>query len=118
MRASILFASIAAVSCASDPAEFRPAKGASDMPAVKEAYRVKSVAPECTPLGVVHAEGDGAIDDIAVTAARHGATSYIVRGEDRDERVTTREPDRLVTRTNRKLWAEVYRCPTSDDPPR
>jgi hypothetical protein len=104
-------------SCGGDLADFRPAKGASDMPAVKDAYRVKVVPPECTTLGYASAEGPSGLADIAQTAARHGANTFIIRNDDTDERVTTSDGNGLVTRTNHKLLAEVYRCPTSDDLP-
>lgn len=79
--------------------------------------------PECVSIGTVHAESSkgGLIADIATTAARHGGTHYVVRS-DRTEvtgysgaivgsngfGVVELEADKM-----RRLWAQVYRCPTS-----
>jgi hypothetical protein len=115
---ALLLSAVILTACAGDPASFRPAKGAVDQPAVKDAFRVKVVPPECNSLGYINAEGDGALADIAETAARHGANTFIIRNDDGDERVTTRGENALVTRTNHKLLAEAYRCPTSDDLPK
>lgn len=117
-----LFAVVLLAGCG-DPAEWRPAKGAESAPATKAAYRVQAAEPECTSLGVAHAEGPAALDDIATTAARHGGTHYVVRGDEREEHLETRgavthvggglvvgrsRTDRVV---DRRLWAEVVRCP-------
>jgi len=113
MRRSCVALALALSACASDPGTFRPAKGAPEQPPVATAYRVKQVAPECLFLGVVHADGAYAIDSMAITAARHGGTDYVVAGDDEDERRTQLDPDtnELVTTTNHKMWAKVYRCP-------
>jgi hypothetical protein len=116
---------IVAAACATvvagcgDPASFRPAKGVAEQPATKDSFRVKAVAPDCISVGYINAEGERALHDIAETAARHGANSFLIRNDDGDERVTTRGDNaELVTRTNHKLLAEAYRCPTSDDLPK
>jgi hypothetical protein len=106
------------VAACGDPAEFRPAKGAADMPPVKDAFRVKVAPNECVSLGYVDAQGPSGLNDIAATAARHGANTFVIHDDNTDERVTSREDGQLVTRTNHKLVAEVYRCPTSGDLPR
>lgn len=117
MRSFLLLFLLFVPACAGDPGEFRPAKNAPDQPAVKDAFRVKSVASDCVALGVVHAEGFDPVPDIAKTAARHGANTYIVRGDDRDERILAESNHgHLATRTNHKMWAEAYRCPTADAP--
>ena len=70
-----------------DPAEFRPAKNAGDLPAVKDAYRVKDVDPSCQPIGVVVEAAS--IDAVARTAARHGGTHYRIANDlGQDELVT------------------------------
>ena len=103
--------------CATDPAAFRPAKGASDQPALKEAFRVKAVTPDCVLLGYVTGDGDRVLEDIGETAARHGANSYLIVNENRDVRVATPEGNEMVAHTNRKLLAEAYRCMMSGDLP-
>lgn len=88
------------------------------MPAFKTAYRVKAVGPDCTSVGYINADGERALDDIAETAARHGANNYVIRNDDKDERVSTAGENSVVTRTNHRYLAEAYRCPTSDDLPK
>lgn len=108
--------------CAADSGEFRPAKGATDKPPLKDAYRVKAVAPDCLLLGTIHAEGEDerAIERIASTAARHGANSYIVKGDNTDERVHEASYNGVTasSKTNHRMWAQAYRCPMSDDLPK
>jgi hypothetical protein len=111
-----LFSMLFVAGCG-DPASFRPAKGASEQPAVKESFRVKAVTPECVSLGYINADGPLALDQIAETAARHGANNYLIVNDSGDERVTTGGNDERVTRTNHKLLAEAYRCPMSGDLP-
>ncbi len=103
--------------CASDPASFRPAKGATDQPALKEAFRVKAVTPDCVLLGYVTGDGDRVLEDLGETAARHGANSYLIVNENRDVRVAKAIDDGMEAHTNRKLLAEAYRCPMSGDLP-
>lgn len=103
--------------CSSDRAAFRPAKGATDQPALKEAFRVKAVTPDCVLLGYVTADGDRVLEDLAETAARHGGNSYLIVNENRDVRVATPDNNDLVSHTNRKMLAEVYRCMMSGDLP-
>jgi hypothetical protein len=113
--------SLAFVAACADSARFRPAKNAADPPAVKEAFRIKAATADCVLVGYINAEGERALDDIAVTAASHGANTYVVLNENRDERVSTRDAvdrDLVTTRTNRKLLAEAYRCTISGDVPR
>jgi hypothetical protein len=112
-RSGLASVVLALTACASDPGTFRPASGAPEQPPVATAYRVKQVAPECLYLGVVHADGAYAIENMAITAARHGGTEYVVAGDDKDERRTQVDPgtNELVTTTNHKMWAKVYRCP-------
>jgi hypothetical protein len=111
------------VACASDPAEFRPAKSARDYPAVKAAYRIHSVDAEaCEPIGVVHSDGRYAIDDIAETAANHGGTHYVVRDDNSSYSYATRGVampgpgnTAIVSSSttpvrHRRVWAQVYRC--------
>lgn len=78
---------------------------------------MKAVTPDCVLLGYVTADGDRVLEDIGETAARHGANSYLVINENRDVRVAQAEGNELVAHTNRKLLAEVYRCPMSGDLP-
>lgn len=104
--------------CGGGIATFRPAKGAAEQPSLKEAFRVKAVTPDCVLVGYVNAEGDHALADIGETAAYHGANSYLIVNENRDERVTTRENSELRSHTNRKLLAEAYRCMMSGDLPK
>ncbi len=119
-RAALLAVLVACGGC-SDPAEFRPAKGVSDYPATKDAYRIQEPGEDCVSIGVVHADGDDAIADIAVTAARHGGTHYVVRGDADDPElvshtVGTANHGVFVATTrgrverNRRIWAQVYRC--------
>jgi len=122
VRRSGAAALLALVACG-DPAEWRPAKNAESFPAAKAAYRVPAAEPECQAIGVVHAEGASALEDIATTTARHGGTHYVVRGDEREEHLETRG---AVTRVgsglyvghattsrvvDRALWAEAFRCP-------
>jgi hypothetical protein len=122
-RGMVALSSVIVVGGAGDPAEFRPAKSAArEYPAAKDAYRVQEVpGAECEPIGVVHADGMDPIEKIAITAARHGGTHYIVRGDfENPEVVTNHQAHRVgnamfATSTsrverNRKLWAQVYRC--------
>ncbi len=60
----------------SDPARFRPAKGVREFPSAKDAYRVQEPKDGCTELGFV-IDADR-VEDIAITAARHGGTHYQV----------------------------------------
>jgi hypothetical protein len=99
-------------------ATFRAAKNAPEQPSLKEAFRVKAVAPDCVLVGYVNADGDHALEDIGETAAYHGANSYLIVNENRDERVTERGNNELRSHTNRKLLAEAYRCPMSGDLPK
>jgi hypothetical protein len=115
----LLLSSALVVGCAGDPATFRPAKGASDRPAVKDSFRIKAPTDDCVSLGYINAEGPRALADIAETAARHGANNYIVHADNGDERVTTVENrHQLVSRTNHKLVAEALRCGLPDGPAR
>jgi hypothetical protein len=115
----VVFSALGLVCCGSfDGASFRPAKGSSDQPALKESFRVKAVAPDCVLLGYINAEGDRAVEYISSTAANHGANSYLVVNENRDVRVATGDNNELRSHTNRKLLAEAYRCPMSDDLPK
>jgi hypothetical protein len=109
-------AAIIAASACGDPASFRPAKGAVEQAPVKEAFRVKHATPDCVSVGYINAEGERVLDDIAATAASHGANTYVIVNEDRDERVTTGDAfgGSLKSRTNRKLIAEAYRCLSTD----
>lgn len=116
--ASFALLGLGLVACSSDPATFRPAKGATDAPATKTAYRVKQVPPECTSIGYVNADGPTALEDIAQTAAHHGANTYLISNDDADERVGKVSGDEIVSRTNHRYVAEVYRCPTSEDLPK
>jgi len=60
----------------SDPAVFRPARGVKDLPSVKVSYRIREADPTCESRGfIVDATS---IDDLAETAANHGATHYKV----------------------------------------
>lgn len=107
--------------CAGNATEFRPAKNAGDFPAVKDAYRVPSAPPECESIGTVHAKSKdgGTIEDLAATAARHGGTHYVVRGDRTDVTgytgtyvpiaagITSVGIEEEKTRT---MWAVVYRC--------
>lgn len=104
--------------CGGGFATFRPAKDAPEQPALKESFRVKAVTPDCVLLGYVNADGDRALQDISATAAYHGANSYLIVNENRDERVTTRGDNELRSHTNRKLLAEAYRCMMSGDLPK
>jgi hypothetical protein len=115
----VVFSSVWLLCCGSfDGANFRPAKGASDQPSLKESFRVKAVAPDCVLLGYINAEGDRALEYISATAANHGANSYLVVNENRDVRVATGDNSELRSHTSRKLLAEAYRCPMSDDLPK
>ena len=113
----LVFLLLGLASCAGDPAEFRPAKNAASYPPVRNAYRLPQVPTECEKLGAVLAEGsETTIEDVAITAARHGGTHYVV-GQDRSEitgytgvaiyGVTSLTPDK-----HRTIWAQVYRCPS------
>jgi len=75
---------------ACDPAEFRPAKGVKDLPSAKAAHRVHDST--CESIGfVIKAES---IEDIATTAAHHGATEFKVLN---DRVSTTSTPPRRST---------------------
>ena len=70
----------------SDPATFRPARGAKDSPSVKNAYRVHG-DPGCDDIGgVVEATS---IDDVAETAANHGGTHYQIMNDFGDASLET-----------------------------
>jgi hypothetical protein len=104
----------------SDPAEFRPAKDATSYAPVRDAYRLPQAPPECIPIGVVHAYSDGSIEDIALTAARHGGTHYVVRTDKTEitgySGVAVGSNGfasvNLTADKERTLWAQIYRCPT------
>jgi hypothetical protein len=66
--ASVLFVA------ACDPAEFRPAKGAHDLPSTNTAYRVQEDQDACDDIGFVTKAKS--VDAVAVTAANHGGTHY------------------------------------------
>lgn len=78
---------------------------------------MKAVTPDCVLLGYVTGEGDHVLEQIGETAARHGANSYLIVNENRDVRIAQRTDNEIVTRTNRKLLAEAYRCMMSGDLP-
>lgn len=101
--------------CAGDPAEFRPAKDAASYPSVKNAYRLRERPTECETLGVVVADGEEtSIEDVAVTAARHGGTHYFVDSDQTQftgySGVVAGGMARLTADTNRSIRARVYRC--------
>jgi hypothetical protein len=96
--------------CGGDSADFRPAKTARDYPPVTDAFRVREIDPACSSIGVVHGEGEDAIPRIATTAARHGGTHYVVRGDEVDAYDVTGGVGRVRVVPHRRLWAEVYRC--------
>lgn len=101
-----------------DPATFRPAKGATAMPPVKTAFRIKVKPTECVSLGYIDADGANAIEEISETAARHGANNFFISYDGTDERELVRDGNRVLTRTNHKYIAEALRCPTSEDLPK
>jgi hypothetical protein len=112
------FLALASLAGCGDPATFRPAKGVHDMPEVKTAYRVKVKPEGCVSLGFIDAEGQGAIENIAETAARHGANNYLIALDTAEEVEIERGITGAVARPNHKYVAEALRCPTSDDPPK
>lgn len=76
----LLLALVLSATACADPARFRPAKNVSARASVPASYRVHEVSDACEPIGVVV---DGAtIEDVAVTAARHGGTHYRVTSDD------------------------------------
>ena len=100
-----------------DPADFRPAKGAGDLKATKDAYRVPQSI--CDSIGFVkRAES---IEDIARTVANHGGTEFVVLN---DNQSTTVETDFAATKTfgvvpgsassraekHHLVTAEAFRC--------
>jgi hypothetical protein len=113
----LLVTAISTIGCASDPARFTPANEAKSYDAVKDAYRVAKVEPECTQIGSVDA--NRSLDDVAITAARHGGTHYIV-SEDKHEVTgyTSSGTDAgplmnidLAPKKTRTISARIYRCP-------
>jgi hypothetical protein len=81
----------ASVAC-SDPADFRPAKGAENLKPTKTAYRVPQSV--CDSIGFVkRAES---IEDIAETVANNGGTEFVVQN---DNQSTTMETDFQATKT-------------------
>ena len=109
------------MACGSDPARFRPAKGAGSFPAAKTAYRVEAPSDGCEAIGVV-IEADS-IDDIASTAANHGGTHYRVLDDFGGTSIETTGSathvgwgnyvGRSTSREVKRHWytAQVYRCP-------
>lgn len=123
MRRTFLLALLGVVvlsTACSDPARFRPARGAKDYPSGGEAYRVQAPKEGCEDLGfVVQAES---IADIARTAGNHGGTHYQVLD---DFGNTSIETDGVATRVgpatvvghsssyavdHHAYTARVYRC--------
>lgn len=119
-----LFMMFMMAGCAIDEADFRPARGARDYPAERDAYRAKSEADVdgCESIGVVHSRGaHPTVEELAVTVRNHGGTHYIVRGEQHEDAYeTTGTATRfgggylVHARTEvdhmRSLWAQAYRC--------
>ncbi|MDB4942643.1 MAG: hypothetical protein JWP97_2177 [Labilithrix sp.] len=120
MRATWLVLVLPFCGACSDPARFRPAKGAKEYGATKDAYRVQDAKEGCDELGfVVEA---ATVKDIAETAANHGGTHYRVLD---DFGGTTVETDTTASRgifgtvdahsssyavKHHVFTAKVYRC--------
>lgn len=118
MKTAIVALTLGLLACG-DPAEFRPAKGAHDMPSVATAYRIQDASEGCPDIGgIVDARS---VDDVAATAARHGGTHYRILNDFADSSVETNttaaknfgivhahSTSREVTR--HAYSARVYRC--------
>lgn len=114
MLAAILM--LGAAGCL-DPAEFRPAKNAKDLPSAKTSYRVKESV--CDSIGfVIRAKS---IEDIAETTANHGGTEYKILDDfghstiETDFAATqsfgvTQGHASSVEQTHHSYTAEAYRC--------
>ncbi|MBX3191908.1 MAG: hypothetical protein KF819_33260 [Labilithrix sp.] len=109
---------MALVACG-DAAEWRPAKGAADFPAEKTSYRVKEADPTCTSLGYVIKASS--IDQVAETAANHGATHYKLLEDFKHVTLETETSayggrnwavanSTTSAVTHHKFVAEAYRC--------
>jgi hypothetical protein len=123
MRRLAPLALLALSACGSNGAEFRPARGVKEPSSTDAAYRVKEVDPDCLSLGfIVHATS---IDSIAVVAANHGGTHYVIL----DDRSSSSLETSYVGSTNfgvstghlstyearhRHMTAQVYRCAKAD----
>lgn len=95
-----------------------------DYPQVVDvASRVRHPLPECSRIGVVHADGEPeeVIPALAREAADHGGTHYTLEGDDTDNEVVTRgsattvggttfSHSRIRIDSTRYVWAIVYRC--------
>ena len=95
------------------------------------ASRVREASKACNSddritIGVVHADGDpdDVIPALAKEAADCGGTHYVVEGDKEDVEYrttgvahtighTTFVSTRTQTDVSRRIWAIVYRCPTS-----
>ncbi len=118
MRSLVLAVALLA-GCSSDPAQFRPAKGARDLPSVKDAYRIQEVDPTCDEIGGVIA--GRSVDDVATTAANHGGTHYRILNDFSHQTVETQttggygygvmhaQSSSEVVK-HHSLVARVYRC--------
>lgn len=123
MRTTLVLVFLLSLSGCHDPAEFRPARGAHDMPSVPTSYRVHEIDPACDALGIIR--GARSIEDIAETAASHGATHYrVLRDAQRQELETesvgtvspafggaiVRGSSTTTTSITHTYTAEAYRC--------
>ncbi|MBS2015899.1 MAG: hypothetical protein JST00_23630 [Deltaproteobacteria bacterium] len=100
-----------------DPADWRPAQGVADLPKRENAWRIFTVANDCTAIGTV--EGTS-VKDVAITVANHGGTHYLVI----DERVLQQyvtAPQSLAVgysqtggtlESTKQVRAEAYVCPS------
>lgn len=113
---ALAFAVALLVAC-NDPADWRPAQGVADLPKRENAWRIFTVASDCTAIGTV--EGTS-VKDIAITVANHGGTHYLVI----DERVLQQyvtAPQSLAVgysqtggslESTKQVRAEAYVCPS------
>lgn len=111
---------VSVIGC-SDPADFRPAKGAESLPSVKEAYRItkEEDVEACRSIGFV--KRARRIEDIATTVANNGGTHYRVLN---DQQSASMRTNFTVTKTfdgaegtastyavkHHLYTAEAYRC--------
>lgn len=108
------------VACSYDRAEWRPAHPGADPPATKDAFRIHEPDAMCEKLGVVEATGGRELERISETAARHGATHYVVSGDQTSTTAyvtngqvtpTGQVKARTYVERSRTVTAIAYRCP-------
>jgi hypothetical protein len=125
-----IVAAVTLTACAEDPGEWRPRDASKVYPPERTAFRIHSASElaDCAErIGVVHVNlpPSEAVEGIAKTAAAHGGTHYIIRGDRTSEELVTEShgsafvvgqavltnerSHSYVEATGRQAWAVIYR---------